>query len=214
MPFVNTPDALFHASHSRRLGEGNVHGNTSSTSSSDPPSTLMLSALGRREVTIVLAVLLASVVACWLTPCAQGFVLTTGAARGLKRTEGLRVGGLREEEGRRRIRAGASAAPPLVRLQLQLDLGFGAEEEGGDFYNPDGIKEGELVEIIADSTFYSIPKAPKEGVNPKGFQGTVTMLKFTARNGVTCSANRPVVVKFTDPYKFMGHFEFREVKRV
>lgn len=106
MPFVNTPDALFHASHSRRLGEGNVHGNTSSTSSSDPPSTLMLSALGRREVTIVLAVLLVSVVACWLTPCAQGFVLTTGAARGLKRTEGLRVGGLREEEGRRRIRAG------------------------------------------------------------------------------------------------------------
>lgn len=176
-----------------------------------------------------------------------------------------------------------------MRLQLQLDLGFGAEEEGGDFYNPDGIKEGEgeggslerregrvrvaedklsasgvvaqggrdwaylhspssspacagdLVEIIADSTFYSIPKAPKEGVNPKGnllppspalvlllflgrtlcrgpvsfllrrsspcsplspppppasgFQGTVTMLKFTARNGVTCSANRPVVVK-------------------
>jgi len=103
-----------------------------------------------------------------------------------------------------------------VRLQLQLDLGLGAEEEGGDFYNPDGIKEGEgeggslerregrvrvaedklsasgviaqgerdwaylhspssspacagdLVEIIADSTFYSIPKAPKEGVNPKG----------------------------------------------
>lgn len=106
MPFVNTLDALFHASHSRRLGEGNVHGDTSSTSSSDPPSTLMLSALGRREVTIVLAVLLASVVACLLTPCAQGFVLTTGAARGLKRTEGLRVGGLREEEGRRRIRAG------------------------------------------------------------------------------------------------------------
>jgi len=107
------------------------------------------------------------------------------------------------------------------------------------------------VEIIVDSKFYSIPKAPKEGINPKGtsklaiplplppllspfalrnahihlppslpslptrpadppihpslfpflspslsgFKGTVASLKFTAKNGVTCSANRPVVVK-------------------
>ena len=27
-------------------------------------------------------------------------------------------------------------------MQLQLDMGWGADEEGGDFYNPDGIKEG------------------------------------------------------------------------
>ena len=90
---------------------------------------------------------------------------------------------------------------------------------------------------------------------PVGFLGTVAQLKFTAKNGVVCSANRPVVVKvggwvggwvheeslllcvsvcvcslffyppihppthpphpiqFTEPYKFQGHFEFRELKK-
>jgi hypothetical protein len=36
----------------------------------------------------------------------------------------------------------ATAAAPLTAMQLQLDMGWGADEEGGDFYNPDGIKEG------------------------------------------------------------------------
>jgi hypothetical protein len=27
-------------------------------------------------------------------------------------------------------------------MHLQLDMGWAADEEGGDFYNPDGIKEG------------------------------------------------------------------------
>lgn len=36
-------------------------------------------------------------------------------------------------------------------------------------------------------------------------------IKMTNKAGVMCSANRPVVVKFSSPYKFMGHFEFREL---
>lgn len=36
----------------------------------------------------------------------------------------------------------ATDAAPLTVMHLQLDMGWGADEEGGDFYNPDGIKEG------------------------------------------------------------------------
>ena len=31
---------------------------------------------------------------------------------------------------------------------------------------------GDTVEVISDSKFYSIPKSPKEGVNPKGWSPT------------------------------------------
>lgn len=164
----------------------------------------------RRGVNVAMLLVMVLVVVCLVAPCVEGFLFTPAAAGGVRR----RVGGVAlEGAGGRRIAAATDAAP-LTVMHLQLDMGWGADEEGGDFYNPDGIKEGETVEIVVDSIFYSIPKAPKEGVNPKGFKGTVASLKFTAKNGVVCSANRPVVVKFTEPYKFQGHFEFREVKRV
>jgi len=36
----------------------------------------------------------------------------------------------------------ATPPAPLTVMHLQLDMGWAADEEGGDFYNPDGIKEG------------------------------------------------------------------------
>jgi hypothetical protein len=44
-------------------------------------------------------------------------------------------------------------------------------------------------------------------------EGEVTQIKMTNKGGVVCSANRPVVVRFTSP-KFLGHFEFRELQKL
>lgn len=44
--------------------------------------------------------------------------------------------------------------------------------------------------------------------------GEVASIKIKNKSGSLCTANRPVVVKFTEPKKFMAHYEFRELDLV
>lgn len=83
--------------------------------------------------------------------------------------------------------------------------------------NEEGIEVGDKVRVKQmEQLFYHLPKFKEEGLDATGFEGTVKelVLKSKKFDGADLTANRPVVVSFTEPHKFNAHFEFSEVEKV
>ena len=93
------------------------------------------------------------------------------------------------------------------------------EEEGfewinEDFVNPQNIAEGSTVKILTEEKFFHVPKLNKlhpEGFSCKDLEAKVMKICIENKDGVICSANRPVIVKFEEPAKFTAHFGFAEL---
>ncbi|KAG5175618.1 hypothetical protein JKP88DRAFT_347209 [Tribonema minus] len=85
----------------------------------------------------------------------------------------------------------------------------GFEGEVKDAFKDDGLDatgfEGEVKDLSAFKD---------DGLNAPGFKGEVKDIKLVSKKtGKEITANRPVMVAFTAPHKFMAHFEFDELDR-
>ena len=81
--------------------------------------------------------------------------------------------------------------------------------------NAEGIEVGDRVKVTADDITFHHLNAYKEGFNPAGCEGEVKKIKlWSEKHQKEITANRPVMVAFTEPVKFMAHFEFGEVSKV
>ncbi|KAG5177838.1 hypothetical protein JKP88DRAFT_281651 [Tribonema minus] len=94
--------------------------------------------------------------------------------------------------------------------------GSGALAMASDFQdNPQGLEVGQSVRVLAmEQRFYHIQQFKDEGLDATGFEGVIKEIKLTSKKtGAEITANRPVLVTFTEPYKFIAHFEFEELER-
>jgi len=79
--------------------------------------------------------------------------------------------------------------------------------------NPDGWKAGDTVKVVATGVkMMHLPKF-KGGLVVDNIEGEIKELVFQSKDGVEVSTNRPVLVQFKEPCKFMAHFEFEELER-
>ncbi|CBJ26131.1 expressed unknown protein [Ectocarpus siliculosus] len=81
--------------------------------------------------------------------------------------------------------------------------------------NPDGLKEGDPITVIAKGlTFYHV-RGHKDGFDPEGCVGQISSLYIMSKKyeGEFSTAHRPVVCTFTHPKKFKAHLEFGEVRK-
>ncbi|CAM9606826.1 unnamed protein product [Ectocarpus sp. 4 AP-2014] len=81
--------------------------------------------------------------------------------------------------------------------------------------NPDGLKEGDPITVIAEGlTFYHV-RGYKDGFDPEGCVGQISSLYIMSKKyeGEFSTAHRPVVCTFTYPKKFKAHLEFGEVRK-
>jgi len=111
-------------------------------------------------------------------------------------------------------------SPCFISLNIELDEDEHDEEEESfewineDFVNPQNIVEGSTVKILTDEKFFHVPKLNKlhpEGFTCKDLVAKVMKICIENKDGVICSANRPVIVKFEEPVKFTAHFGFSEL---
>ncbi|CAM9311665.1 unnamed protein product [Phaeothamnion confervicola] len=81
--------------------------------------------------------------------------------------------------------------------------------------NFEGLVAGDRVKVVAEGVkFFHIMKYKDDGFDPHGLEGEVKDIKLVdKKKGVEITANRPVMVAFTEP-KFMGHFEFQELAKL
>ncbi|CAM9377353.1 unnamed protein product [Chrysoparadoxa australica] len=94
--------------------------------------------------------------------------------------------------------------------------GAGLQMQFNDFReNTIGVVIGDTVRVKAEGVkFYHMKAFPPEGLDATGMEGTVKDIKlFSKKTGKEISANRPVMVVFTEP-KFIAHFEFDELEKV
>eukprot|EP00611_Tribonema_gayanum_P028537 TRINITY_DN735_c0_g1_i1.p1 TRINITY_DN735_c0_g1~~TRINITY_DN735_c0_g1_i1.p1 ORF type:complete len:174 (-),score=53.48 TRINITY_DN735_c0_g1_i1:480-950(-) len=92
----------------------------------------------------------------------------------------------------------------------------GALAMANDFQeNALGISIGDRVRVKQmEQRFYHIQAFKDEGLDATGFEGEVKDIKLVSKKtGKEITANRPVMVAFTAPHKFMAHFEFDELDR-
>lgn len=112
----------------------------------------------------------------------------------------------------------------FISLNIELDEDEHDEEEDDnfewineDFVNPQNIVEGSQVKILTEERFFHNPKLNK--LHPDGFcckdlVAKVKTICIENKDGVICSANRPVIVQFEEPVKFTAHFGFAELDLV
>jgi len=76
--------------------------------------------------------------------------------------------------------------------------------------DPVNVAVDDTVRVVAPSVFFHI-SGHKSGYDAKGLLGKVTKVYDPAES---LSPNRPVKVQFTEPAKWIGHFEFEELEVV
>ena len=83
----------------------------------------------------------------------------------------------------------------------------GLSDSGGDGPTVDSFSEGQEVVVSQDVNFLHVP-GHKGGFNAKGSVGTVLRVYLEPN----LSPNRKIKVQFSEPKKWIGHFEPWEIE--